>query len=74
MEPKEEKMAFAPQPNVSQRPRAVSADGPLDRTRSRAAERILSFVTVMGLAIIDVPKQFRTKIEKVAVVSKCYWA
>ena len=72
MEPKDEKIALAPHPSVEHRLRAVSMDGPPERTRSRAAERILSFVTVIGLAIIDVPKQFIAKIEKVAVVSKGY--
>ena len=74
MEPKEEKMALAPQPNASQRRRAVSADGPPERTRFKAAERILSLVTVSGLAIIYVPKQFLTKIGKVAALSKGYLA
>jgi hypothetical protein len=72
MEPKAEKMALAPQSRWVQRLRAVRAEGPPERTRSRDAERILSFVTVIGLAIIDVPKQFIAKIEKVAVVSKGY--
>ncbi|MCR4569491.1 MAG: hypothetical protein K5661_03720 [Bacteroidales bacterium] len=70
MEPKEEKMALAPQPRAEQRLRAVIAGRPPERTKLRDAERILSFVTVMGLAIIDVPKQLIAKIEKVAVVSK----
>jgi hypothetical protein len=74
MDPKEEKMALAPQPRAEHRLRAVSAVRPPERTRSRDAERILSFVTVIGLAIIDVPKQFRTKIEKVVALSKGYWA
>jgi hypothetical protein len=56
MDPKEEKMALAPQPRQAQRFRAVRAEGPPERTKSRDAERILSFVTVTGLAIIDVPK------------------
>jgi hypothetical protein len=56
MDPKEEKMALAPQPRRSQRLLAVRAEGPPERTKSRDAERILSFVTVTGLAIIDVPK------------------
>ena len=72
MDPKEEKMALAPQPNALQRLRAVSADGPPERTRFKAAERILSLVTVSGLAIIYVPKQFLTKIEKEAALSKGY--
>jgi hypothetical protein len=72
MDQKEEKMALAPQPRAEHRLRAVSAGRPPERTRSRDAERILSFVTVIGLAIIDVPKQFIAKIEKVAVVSKGY--
>jgi hypothetical protein len=55
MDPKEEKMALAPQSRRAQRLREVRAAGPPERTRSRAAERILSFVTVSGLAIIDVP-------------------
>jgi hypothetical protein len=64
MEPKEEKMALAPQPRRAQRFRAVRADGPPERTRSRDAERILSLVNVTGLAIIDVPYQFGSKISK----------
>jgi hypothetical protein len=55
MDPKEEKMALAPQLRLAQRFRAVRAAGPPERTRSRAAERILSFVTVTGLDIIDIP-------------------
>jgi hypothetical protein len=62
MDPKEEKMALAPQPRRVQMFRAVRAAGPPERTRSRDAERILSFVTVIGLAIIDVPFQFIAKV------------
>ena len=69
MEPKAEKMALAPQSRRVQRLRAVRAEGPPKRTRSMAAERILSFVTVTGLAIIDVPYQFSTKISKGAGMS-----
>ena len=69
MDPKEEKIALAPQPRRAQRLRAVRAEGPPERTRSRDAERILSFVTVTGLAIIDVPFQFGTKVNKGAVLS-----
>jgi hypothetical protein len=72
MEPKDEKIALAPHPSEAHRLRAVRAVGPPERISSRDAERIFSFVTVRGLAIIDVPKQFRTKIEKEAVVSKGY--
>ena len=64
MDPKEEKMALAPQSRRVQRLRAVRAEGPPERTKSVAAERILSFVTVTGLAIIDVPNQFLAKISK----------
>ena len=74
MEPKDEKIALAPHPSEAHKLRTVRDEGPPERISSREAERILSFVTVMGLAIIDVPKQFPTKIEKVAVVSKGYWA
>jgi hypothetical protein len=69
MDPKEEKMALAPQPRRAQRFRAVRAEGPPERTRSRDAERILSFVTVTGLAIIDVPYQYNTKVSKVMRLS-----
>jgi hypothetical protein len=69
MDPKEEKMALAPQPRRVQRFRAVRAEGPPERTKSREAERILSFVTVTGLAIIDVPYQFAAKISKGAGMS-----
>jgi hypothetical protein len=69
MEPKDEKMALAPQPRRAQMFRAVRAEGPPDRTRSRDAERILSFVTVTGLAIINVPFQFGTKVSKGAGMS-----
>jgi hypothetical protein len=68
MDPKEVKMALAPQSRRLQRLRAVRAEGPPERTRSRAAERILSFVTVTGLAIIDVPFQF---IAKVSIGPEC---
>jgi hypothetical protein len=74
MEPKDEKIAFAPHPSDAHKLRAVRDEGPPERISSREAERIFSFVTVMGLAIIDVPKQFCTKVEKVAVVSKGFWA
>jgi hypothetical protein len=74
MEPKEVKTALAPHPSLAHRLRAVRDEGPPERISSREAERIFSFVTVMGLAIIDVPKQFCTKVEKVAVVSKGFWA
>ena len=73
MDPKEEKMALAPHPNELHRLRAVMAEGPLERTKSRAAERILSFVTVTGLAIIDVPYQFCTKISKGAGMTNHIW-
>ena len=62
MDPKEEKMALAPHPSEVHRLRAVSDESPPARTKSRAAERIFSFVTVTGLAIIDVPYQFIAKV------------
>ena len=69
MEPKEEKMALAPHPSEVHRLRAVSDERPPTRTKSRAAERIFSFVTVTGLAIVDVPYQFGTKVNKRAGLS-----
>ena len=74
MEPKDEKIALAPHPSEAHKLRAVRDEGPPERISSREAERIFSLVTVIGLAIIYVPKQFRTKIGKVEVVSKGYWA
>jgi hypothetical protein len=73
MEPNDEKMALAPQSRRAHRLRAVRAERPPDRTKSRDAERILSFVTVTGLAIIDVPYQFCTKISKGAGMSNHIW-
>jgi hypothetical protein len=55
IDPKQEKMALAPQPSRAQRFLAVRSGRPPDLTRSREAERILSFVTVTGLAITVVP-------------------
>ena len=69
MDPKAEKMALAPHSRRALRLRAVRADGPPERTKSRAAERIYSFVTVTGLAIFDVPFQFCTKVNKGAGLS-----
>ena len=72
MDPKEEKMAFAPHSRRALRLRAVRAEGPPERTKSSAAERIFSFVTVTGLAIIDVPYQFGAKVNKGAGLSNKY--
>ena len=55
MDPKEVNNALAPQPRAVLRLRAVRASGPPFRTMFRAAARILSFVMLIGLAIMIVP-------------------